>query len=242
MVSESSKTIQAVDTALAFVDSIATQEDPTIADLVDASGLSRSSVHHYVCSLEQAGYITREDGSLSLGARLMGLGGQCRRELSWFPTVQEQAVELARDVQATVSIEMVRKKSVMTIYTIHGGEHTGHPWMGFEQPLHDSAAGHAFDIARGDDRALEPPDNMTVDNSIVVARTAQLKQQPGNHSPEQTTDRVRVARAICPTESPLGVMSIWTAREEGNDTIESAKESLNTTVGIIEVNVTYSGW
>jgi hypothetical protein len=240
MSSESGKTIQAVDTALAFLDSIATMDEPTITDLVETSSLSRSSVHHYLCSLERAGYITRENGTLSLGEQLLRLGGQYRRELFWFPTVQKQSVELAREVQATVSVDIVREETVMTIFTIHGEEYTQHPAMGFEQPIGDSAAGYAFDIARDEDS--ERPPELTVDDSIVVAGATNAVDDSQERPPEQVNGRVRIARAICPADEPVAVVNLWVSQGTWSDTEDDLKESLNTAVGIMEVNVTYSDW
>jgi hypothetical protein len=240
MASETSKTIQAVDTALEFIDSIATGDDLTTTDLVEMSGLSRSSVHHYLCSLEQAGYVTRENGELSLGERFLRLGGRYRQQLVWFPTVQQQALRLAHTVDSTVSIEILRENTVITIFVINDGTDARHPTMGFEQSSGESPAGQAFDIAGGDDRTLKLPTDMTVDGKVVVALEGQSETEAS--APEATQDRVRIARAVCPTDEPLAAVSIWVPQEQWDETAEVIKEELNTAVGTMEVNVTYSEW
>ena len=89
----------------------------TLADVVDATGLSRSTAHRLVAALEAHGLVRRDDeGRYSLGLRLIGLGHaatealpgwlDARPELAWLREQTGESVQLfVRDGDERVCVE-----------------------------------------------------------------------------------------------------------------------------------------
>src|SRR5829696_9503025 len=89
----------------------------TLADVVDATGLSRSTAHRLVAALEAHGLARRDDeGRYSLGLRLIGLGHaatealpgwlDARPELAWLREQTGESVQLfVRDGDERVCVE-----------------------------------------------------------------------------------------------------------------------------------------
>src|ERR687897_672498 len=89
----------------------------TLADVVDATGLSRSTAHRLVAALEAHGLARRDDeGRCSLGLRLIGLGHaatealpgwlDARPELAWLRERTGESVQLfVRDGDERVCVE-----------------------------------------------------------------------------------------------------------------------------------------
>jgi DNA-binding IclR family transcriptional regulator len=105
-----------LDKALAVLDAV---EDGarTLADIVDATGLSRSTAHRLVAALEAHGLARRDDdGRYTLGLRLIGLGHaatealpgwlDARPELAWLRERTGESVQLfVRDGDERVCVE-----------------------------------------------------------------------------------------------------------------------------------------
>ena len=89
----------------------------TLAEVVDATGLSRSTAHRLVAALEAHGLARRDDdGRYSLGLRLIGLGHaatealpgwlDARPELAWLREQTGESVQLfVRDGDERVCVE-----------------------------------------------------------------------------------------------------------------------------------------
>src|ERR687897_2537073 len=89
----------------------------TLADVVDATGLSRSTAHRLVAALEAHGLARRDDdGRYTLGLRLIGLGHaatealpgwlDARPELAWLREQTGESVQLfVRDGDERVCVE-----------------------------------------------------------------------------------------------------------------------------------------
>jgi hypothetical protein len=232
------KTIQAVDTAIELLETIATIEEPTANDLIETAELSRSSIHHYVSSLEQAGFLTRKEGTIALGNTFLELAGTRRRNLPWFPSARHHTDELAQQLQCTIAIEIRNHDDMLTIYSMHGGENDEYPHMGFTQPVEESTAGAAYTIANGDELDEDVLEFVALEDQLVVAENGLPHSSPHNEEGEL----VQIAKSLCPNEDPLAVISIWASSDTWEDSTEEIKQALNNVVGIIEVNATYAGW
>jgi DNA-binding IclR family transcriptional regulator len=232
------KTIQAVDTAIALLDTIATVEDPTANDLIETAELSRSSIHHYLTSLEQAGFVTREDGVIALGDAFLELAGTRRRNLPWFPSARYHTDELAQELQCTVSIEIRNHDEMLTIYSTHGGENIEQPHLGFAQPVGESVAGAAYMIANGEDLDEYLASLVAVEDQLVISENA-LRRSSQDIGDDEL---VQITKSLCPSGDPLAVISIWIPGNTWRGSEEGIKQALSNSVGIIEVNATYAGW
>ena len=107
-----------IDKAMALLAAVET-EPRSLAELVDASGLSRPTAHRLAVALEAHGLLRRDDdGRFCLGLRLIGLGHEAaeavplwataRPALAWLHEQTGESVQLfVRDGDARVCVESI---------------------------------------------------------------------------------------------------------------------------------------
>jgi len=139
-----------LDKAMAVVEALEA-EPRTLAQLVDATGLSRPTAHRIAVALEAHGLVRRDsDGRFCLGLRFIGLGHEAaeavpvwaaaRPALAWLHEETGESVQLfVRDGEARVCVESIESpRELRTIVPV-----------GARLPL---AAGSAGRVLNGDDR------------------------------------------------------------------------------------------
>lgn len=139
-----------LDKAMAVVDALA-QRPRTLAELVDATGLSRPTAHRLAVALEDHGMVRRgDDGRFCLGLRLIRLGHEAaagvpvwaaaRPALAWLHDETSESVQLfVRDGEARVCVESIESpRELRTIVPV-----------GARLPLTVGSAGR---VLGGDDR------------------------------------------------------------------------------------------
>ncbi len=99
LASPAAKSIQTLDRALSVVDAAATAGRASLAELVEATGLARPTVHRLAVALERQGLLARDgDGRFRLGRRLIAWGAAAARE---FPLAEAARPVLADLVAKT---------------------------------------------------------------------------------------------------------------------------------------------
>lgn len=140
-----------LDKAMAVVGALEA-EPRSLAELVDATGLSRPTAHRLAVALEAHGLVRRDDdGRFCLGLRLIGLGhaaaeavpvwAAARPALAWLHEQTGESVQLfVRDGDARVCVESIESaRELRTIVPV-----------GARLSL---SAGSAGRVLSGDDRA-----------------------------------------------------------------------------------------
>jgi IclR family acetate operon transcriptional repressor len=122
--------------------------EPMVADIADATGLSRRSVQRIVAALEQRGYLDRDHDSRQyrIGVRLFELGARFHNQLdlrraalpeltSLVEQTQQAAFLCIRDGDDALCLDRVGTRHRVRLFTLHVGE---------RQPLHCGAAPRAL--------------------------------------------------------------------------------------------------
>jgi DNA-binding IclR family transcriptional regulator len=135
-----------LDKAMAVVGALEA-EPRTLAELVDATALSRATAHRLAVALEAHGMVRRdEDGRFCLGLRLIGLGHEAaeavplwaaaRPALAWLHDETGESVQLfVRDGDARVCVESIESaRELRTIVPV-----------GARLPLAVGSAGRVLD-------------------------------------------------------------------------------------------------
>lgn len=95
-----SRQVKSVRTALRLVNVIQILGHATPTQLTEQLDLSKSSVHNYLTTLEQVGYVVNEDGSYRLGLRFLTHGIAARSSLGvgapLMPTLRSVAEDLSQ--------------------------------------------------------------------------------------------------------------------------------------------------
>ena len=81
--------IKSARTTLEMLETIREHPEPTLSELAKEFDLSKSSVHNYLSTLEQEGYIIKDGNSYRIALRLLKFGGFTRHG--------EQLYEIGKD-------------------------------------------------------------------------------------------------------------------------------------------------
>jgi DNA-binding transcriptional ArsR family regulator len=240
MADRSGRTIQSVDTAVRIVDVVSRSDGVDMDELSDRFDLSRSSLHHYLTSLENAGYLDRSDGTIHLGDALLRLGGRRRSEIPWFSTARRSVDDLSSTLEATVSIEIPIGDTTTTIYVSPQEVQQEYTSLGVEEQHSDSVVAEVL-AGEGDGSQVYWQTYPVAD---LQARLADIGNEP---APVESQDGagesiVRVVRAIEPLDEALGLVSVWIPSHRWETDKQQVQEELVNTISIVEVNATYADW
>lgn len=75
---KSTRTVQAVDTLFAILEFIKENEGAGVTELADELDMAKSSIHRYLVSLIENGYVVKENGQYYLGLRFLNLSTVAR--------------------------------------------------------------------------------------------------------------------------------------------------------------------
>ena len=140
-----------LDKAMAVVSALEA-EPRTLAELVDATGMSRPTAHRLAVALEAHGVVRRDDdGRFCLGLRLIGLGHEAAESLPVWSAARPALAQLheqtgesvqlfVRDGDARVCVESIESaRELRTIVPV-----------GARLPLDAGSAGRVLSGGRGD--------------------------------------------------------------------------------------------
>ncbi|HRN66908.1 MAG TPA: IclR family transcriptional regulator [Promineifilum sp.] len=139
---------QSVRRAVAMLEAF-TDERPswTVSDLVEHTGLNRTTAYRLLTALESAEYVHRDPvgDSYRLGSGLIALGGRAQRAYTVRTIALPELEALATRSGETATLEIMHDGKMVTIeeipgeYVTSGNQHIGSRW-----PIHATSTGKAM--------------------------------------------------------------------------------------------------
>jgi DNA-binding IclR family transcriptional regulator len=250
------KTIQSVETALEILEHVRDADEAGVTEIADAMGRSKSTVHHYLSTLANYGYLRREEGRYRLGLQTLALGGTAREREQLYHLSKHDVDQLARTTGEKARLIVEQDGYGITLYQ-SSGEHveTTRTYVGCIEELYCTAAGKAFlaelsadevdtylsetDLQAHTDRTITDPDRLR-------AELSDIRSQGIAFDDEERYEGIRcVASAVLSGDGELlGALSISAPTERLSEERFRSElpESLQTTVGTVEINSSYSRW
>jgi len=142
---EPKKTIGAVENAVQVVDGLQELDGAGLDELAGHLGMPRSTVHLYLKTLEQFGYVVNTDGTWEIGLRFLRHGGYARKQMKVYraakPEVDRIAIETGES--ADIGVEQNGKRVLLYKSETEGaitdnnvtGEFTYLHWTGLGKTL-----------------------------------------------------------------------------------------------------------
>lgn len=250
------RTIGSVETAIELVQAIHDREEAGVSELAGEVELSKSTVHHYLKTLEHQGCLENVGGRYRVGHRFLTFGGQARARERIYRLAKPDVDQLAEDTGEEVRLVVERQGRGIVLYQAQG-EHADCPrtHIGSVEELHCTAAGKAFLAALPDDRVEE-----RLESSELTAHTPNTITDPAELREELETIRSRgiafddeewvegvrcVAAAISDSDGDLlGAISVSgpVERLEGERFETGIPTRLRNVAGVVEINTAYSAW
>lgn len=214
---EDEKTIQSARTALAIIETIAEQDNPTITDIADAVDCSRSTVHYHLKTLQQSNYVVRTEDGLYLGLRMARLGNVALRKHRLTGIIEEMTDDLAVESDTVARVGVKEGNHLVWLYQSSNGDPDPVPGaVGEETPLHCTAYGQAI-LASAPTDTIE---TVVAESGLPVVTENTITER------ESLADRLATVRqlgfAYSPEEYRIGVSSIAAPIFDESDTVIGA--------------------
>jgi len=142
------RTVPSLDKALCILELLTqSRAGLTLPDLVEQSGLAKSSVHYLLVTLERRGYVHRDGraGRYLLGTKLFGLANSALRGLALRQKTAPLLAVLRLKTGLTVHMGILEGSETVLISKHEG--HTSRPlatWLGKRMEMHCTGLGKAL--------------------------------------------------------------------------------------------------
>jgi DNA-binding IclR family transcriptional regulator len=249
-----SKTIRSVENAFRILDELRERQQAGVTELSDAVGLSKGTIHHYLATLRQQGFVEKQNGKYRLGLRPLSYGGVAREREQVFQIGKESVDRLTETTGETVRLVVERNGYGITLYqSTRNDREEVQTHVGTREELSSTAAGKAMLAVMDDDRIEKIEQdrqirqgNKTVDTADLRDEIADVRSYGIAFDDEGQFDGVRcVAIALTTdTDTLLGAISVTGPTERIDDERfhEDIPQALRNIAGVIEINTAYRGW
>lgn len=150
---ENTRRIQAVTTSCALIMTLAELDRAGPTELANRIGVSKTTAYHHLSTLEEAGFVIRNDDLYSLSLRSLDIGGGVRERISIYREGQEELRTLARETGEYVNLVVEERGVGYIIEKCRGSQSaTTSSRIGQSVPLHSTGAGKAILASLPDDR------------------------------------------------------------------------------------------
>ncbi|MCO8243577.1 MULTISPECIES: IclR family transcriptional regulator [unclassified Haladaptatus] len=158
--------VRTTETSLDVLDVLFEREAATVEELETELDLTNSTVHRHLSTLQERGYVVRDEGSYRLSFKLLTMGGRLRRNVTAYPVIKTKVDDLAAETNERVQFIVREQDERIYLYTQTGDSlvQTG-AYTGRRGPIYSSAAGKAI-IAN-----LPNPERDRLIDSLDLRRT-----------------------------------------------------------------------
>lgn len=125
------------------VEALATVDRAGVTELAEELGRSKGSVHDHLATLEQLGYVAKDDGEYRLGLRFLELGTGVRRREKLYRVGRDEVERLAASSGETASLVVEEAGEAVFLYRA-GDDADATLRDGSRVPLYACAAGKAI--------------------------------------------------------------------------------------------------
>lgn len=210
-VSVERRRITTADNLLNIVQYIDEHEGAGVSEIAAEVGLAKSTVHEYLYTLTDRGYLVNEDGTYHLGLRLYGHGFAARRRYDILKVVKPSLVQLTEET-GEVAWFIVEEHGQAFYLENELGEHSvqTHARVGNREHLHCLATGKAIMAFMPEERVsdiieqhgLPRKTSHTVTNpDELMAELAEIREQGYAINKEEAARQVSAIAAPILTDN-----------------------------------------
>ncbi|ELY27060.1 IclR family transcriptional regulator [Natrialba magadii ATCC 43099] len=142
-------------TSLAILDRITDENGATLRELVDETGLAKSTVHKHLSTLCENGYLVKFGETYKLSLHTLSQGRQAIKMRPHFSTVEQRVRELANQTNTEVDFTVEENGRLIIVFESVGSSNGVNFRSGAEFHMHNAAAGKAILAEYPDERVDE---------------------------------------------------------------------------------------
>lgn len=158
--SAGSNRIQAVDNTFEILHALRDRGWTGVSELAEDLDIPKSTVHVYLSTLHDNGYLTKEDGQYRPSLRFLEMGGNIRQRLTIFQTARQHIDELSNRTGEVANLGVEENGQRVLLYTTEPPEGIfDNAPTGEFKPIHWTAIGKALLAQLSDSRIREIVDD-----------------------------------------------------------------------------------
>jgi DNA-binding IclR family transcriptional regulator len=246
--------VKTAETTFEILEELKDQNGATVTELTDEFPLSQSSIHNYLSTLREKGYVVRKGNEYRIGLRFLEFGGQARYREQLYRVAKDEITELAEETGELANllveengrgIYLHREKGEQAVQT---DSYTGH-----RVHLHNTALGKAVlaNLPRErvdeiiDQHGLPATTEHTItDRNELYDELKQIREEGIAFDDEARLNGLRcVAVPILNNDDDVeGAISLSgpTSRFQGEYFRSDIPARLEDAANVIELNITYT--
>jgi len=224
-----------------------------VTELANHLGLSKGSVHTHLSTLDQYGYVRKENGLYKLGFEFICKSSYVKSQVVPYSPVKKQLVQLAMDVGEYTQLMIEHEGRGIYFEKLGGTDAVGSDYhIGEKWPLHSSAAGKAILAELGRDRVNEiigehglaqKTENTINTRDELIEELETIRERGFAYNLEETAIGIRaLGVSITVDDRVYGSISISgpIPRMQGEKFHEELPEKLTSAANMIEIKLRYS--
>ena len=148
------KEVSAVTRTLEIIETLRELQTAGVTEIAETADLPKSSVYNHLGTLEERGYIVKDDGTYELGLRFLPLGDAARRRRSVYGIARSPVKQLALETGINAYLSVEERGQATVIYRHLENEINIGP-IGTTVPLTTSSMGKAILAEYSEERVEE---------------------------------------------------------------------------------------
>lgn len=203
---------------LGLIDTLHDQGPKSLSELAETTGMGRSTVHKYLKTLENHGYLINDSGVYSISYKFLDVGGQKRKSNDLYQACIQKLNKLERNIAGNISFAVMEKHKGVILHI--GGRNYVHPsYVGTGFLLHTNSLGKAILADLSADQLNEVlnvhglpkvTENTITDTSVLNEELETIRERGyATNRGERNPEIWAVATAVThPEYDGLGAMSV----------------------------------
>ncbi|GAA0283458.1 IclR family transcriptional regulator [Halobacterium noricense] len=248
------KTIQSVDTVFTIVEYISQNSEAGVTEIANEIGVSKSTVHNHLKTLEQREYIRKDkSGHYVLGYQFLTLGGRARERSNLHPVAKPEINWLVEETSESACVATEEYGRIIYLYQARGEQAiTTDSQTGTRVYPHCTALGKSILAHCSGERVDGIIDRhglpKSTENTITSRETLRteletIRERGYAFDDEERIEGLRcIAAPIMHNDQVCGAISVSgpAKRLQGNRFKETIPEQVRRAVRVIEMNLEYS--
>ncbi|GAB6862531.1 IclR family transcriptional regulator [Haloplanus litoreus] len=246
--------IQAVDNAFEIILALREKEWTGVSELANELELPKSTVHVYLSTLHDIGFLTKKEGKYRLSLRFLELGGNIRQQIDIFRTARHQIDELSNRTGEVANLGVEENGWRVLLYSAEPPEGLfDNAPTGEFKPMHWTALGKALLAQCSDERIEEivereglpaATDHTITDPNRLFEEIERIRERGYSIEDEEHHESIKAIGVPVkhvsdpPLRTAVSISGPKSRIGEG-DKVEDLLQEIQSTVNVIELEYEY---
>lgn len=236
-----------------IIEALKKHDGARVTELADELEMGKSTVHSHLNTLQECGYVTREDDEYRLGLKFLDLGGYIRNRMELFETAEPEIKKLAQDTGELANLMTEENGMGVYLYRSKGSNAVDlDTYAGLRTYLHSTGLGKAILAYSPRDRVEEIIDvhglpgitDETVTNRAeLFEKLEEVREQGYAIDDGERLEGLRCVAAPVQTEGDyvVGAVSVSAPASRVSDERlhDEIAEAVCSAANVIELNLRY---